>query len=306
LGGVGNKEAANVDVTTAKGFVVGKPEEFVFNGGPADGGAEDILAEGQTSICEEIGEEAIGVEFVIAEEFEEGAVELVGAVLEGDVDDGAGGAAIFGGVAGGLDFELLHGVEMSVDGEGDAFLAGAIDIVAGCSGGGAGDESGEGHEVAIADGHLQDCPVVDNLRERGSFRVDEGLAALDGNGFLGVSGLESDIDADGLIDLEPDVALLEPFEAGGFDADGVVPDDKISEQVDAIGAGIDGAGDAGGEIRDGDTGVRDDGAASVGDDAGDAGGGSLSKCCCGEAEQRGDELHGITSTVLLVRRNSGV
>jgi len=291
------------------------------------------LAEGQTSIGEEIGEEAIGVEFVIAEEFEEGAVELVGAVLEGDVDDGAGGAAIFGGVAGGLDFELLHGVEtgyddgvteeggvvvdaiehevvvfdaLSVDGEGDAFLAGAIDIVAGCSGGGAGDESGEGHEVAIADGHLQDCPVVDNLRERGSFRVDEGLAALDGNGFLGVSGLESDIDADGLIDLEPDVALLEPFEAGGFDADGVVPDDKISEQVDAIGAGIDGAGDAGGEIRDGDTGVRDDGAASVGDDAGDAGGGSLSKCCCGEAEQRGDELHGITSTVLLVRRNSGV
>jgi hypothetical protein len=55
-------------------------------------------------------EEAGGVEVGVADELVERGVEFVGAALRGDVDGGAGGAAVLGALVVGHDLELGDGV----------------------------------------------------------------------------------------------------------------------------------------------------------------------------------------------------
>ena len=62
------------------------------------------------------GEEVAGVELFVAEEFEEGAVELIGTRLLVDHDDAAVGASVFGGVAVDFDAEFVDRVDDGVEG----------------------------------------------------------------------------------------------------------------------------------------------------------------------------------------------
>src|SRR5580700_10525598 len=54
------------------------------------------------------GEEALGIEGGIAEELEQGAVEIVGAGFSGDQYCGSGAGAVLGGVVVGQNFEFLN------------------------------------------------------------------------------------------------------------------------------------------------------------------------------------------------------
>ena len=204
LGGV--KAALNDAEMLAHPFVVGEDEELVFDDGRAEAIAELVA-------LERLGfgrEEVAGVEGVVAEEFVDAAVDLVGAGLGGDVDD-AGGVAEFGLEEIALDLEFLDGVEGRVDGgvadarvaefdaveqvAGGAFaLAADEDAAVGALGGG-GDEAGrafagrdlgddagreraEGEVIAAVQGKVFDGALGDQLAEGGGVGVgDFGVSA---------------------------------------------------------------------------------------------------------------------------------
>jgi hypothetical protein len=272
--------------------------EFGDDDGAAEGAAELVEAEGGAAGAAAVGEEVVGVEFVVAEEFVGGEVEVVGATFGDDVEDAAGGAAIFGGEAIGFDLELLDHVGVGVD-DGLVLAGGGIGgaveeelvrvgalAVDGVGDGGdliddevvdalgvadAGDEHGEGVGVAAEQGEFGDLFVADDLADGGAFAVEEGDLGFDLDGFGEGAELHDDIEAGDLLDGEGDTGLADGVEAGLGDIDFVVAGGEGGEGVVAFGGGLGGGDEAGGGGADGNAGLGDNSAGGVGDAAGEGG-----------------------------------
>ena len=126
-GAIARVRARRVDhcwggINLADAFIGEEEECFVFEDGAADGAAELVFAQlglagrdgvGGGSDVDDV-EVVARVEEVVAEELEDGAVELVGAGAGDGVDDAAGFAAVFGGGVGSDDGEFLDGVDAEV------------------------------------------------------------------------------------------------------------------------------------------------------------------------------------------------
>src|SRR5262249_29713485 len=82
--------------------------------GPAERAAKLVEAERGTPDTAAVGEEVIGVQFVVAEEFISGEMKIVGSALRDHVEDSPGSAAIFSGKAVGLHLEFLHHVRIGI------------------------------------------------------------------------------------------------------------------------------------------------------------------------------------------------
>src|SRR5580658_1060470 len=85
-------------------LAIDEEEGFVLANRAADGTAELV----QIELFWRGGEEALGIERGIAEELEQGAVEIVGAGFRGDQYCGSSAGAVFGGVIVGQNFEFLN------------------------------------------------------------------------------------------------------------------------------------------------------------------------------------------------------
>ncbi len=170
-------------------------------------------------------ERAVGVEDGVAVVLPHTAVELVGAAVDGDVDDGAGGAAELGGVVVGLHAELVDGVRRGRDGlVGEALVRGAVGVVVhtvekevvelralavdveGSVAAGdrlvlevvAADAGHEGHEVAVGaavQGQIAHFPLGDDGAGIAGFALKLGGGSGDGNGLRNIADLEGDVHA---------------------------------------------------------------------------------------------------------------
>src|SRR5712692_11586455 len=116
----------------AEAFVVGEEEGVVGSQGTAGGGAELVALEGCSgALVEEVG----GIEGVVAQEFERGAVPLIAAGLRDDDDLTAGMLAEFGAIGIALHVEFANGVHAEQHAAGAAGLhvvfrsAGVFDAV---------------------------------------------------------------------------------------------------------------------------------------------------------------------------------
>ncbi len=128
----------------AKAFVGEEEEELVLDDGAANDAAEVILLFGVAGELRNgvVIEPVVGIEDIVAEVFEGGAVEAVGAAARDDGELGTGGAAVLGVEGVGLDLVFLHIVD------GDEVVVAAI--VAGC-GRGAGAGGTEVDVTALGD-----------------------------------------------------------------------------------------------------------------------------------------------------------
>src|SRR5206468_3630717 len=90
-GGGGDVGKIRLAFTAAPALVIDKEEGAVVADGAAESGAELVLAEGGLAAAELVVEPIVGVQAIVAEEFEGAAVERVAPGLDLDVDDAAGG-----------------------------------------------------------------------------------------------------------------------------------------------------------------------------------------------------------------------
>ncbi len=246
------------------------------------------------------------VEEVVADVVERGSVEAVGAVLDGEVDDAAGEAAILGAVVGGLHAELLNGVERRRDlraGVAGIFVVDAVDVDAGGVGarpagdvgcalgfdlGGldAGDGEGEVVEVAAVEGNLGDFDGRDDIALGHVFGVDEtDVVGGDGDGGGDVANLELNVEAGGLVGLQLEVLLGGGLEAGHGDGHVIQTGIERGDGVLALAGGGDGPDLVSAGVADGHGGAGDDGARDVGDAADESGGRRL------RVHRAGDDKH---------------
>ena len=119
----GDGEEGLVWAALAGAFVDGIPEGAVADDLTAGTGTEFVALEEALGDAVAVVLPTVGIEAIVAEEFEKDAVEFVGAGLGGDVDDATGGATEFGGVSGGFYFEFADGFDR--DGVGVAGFGGA-------------------------------------------------------------------------------------------------------------------------------------------------------------------------------------
>ena len=313
-GGKGVGALADVRILEAA-----EEEGFVFEDGSTEGAAVLVAFEtvvgAATGDGVKGGEKVAGVETVVAEEPVGAAVEVIGAGAGGDVDDAAGAATVFGGVAVGLDTDFLDEVGVGegvgdgavgvhvvaaihevVDAVGFAAADGNGDLIGGLEGGAdvladGDDAGGDGDElegVAPIEGELDHAGVVDDVAEDGVGGIDGGGLAADLDDFGGGTDREGGIDPEALVDLEFDAGLAEALEAFGFDVEGVGTNGKGGESEEAGGVRRAGADDAGLFMADADLRGRDGGAAGVRNGAGEATG-ALGEG--GEREQIEDSVH---------------
>ncbi len=104
-------------LTAAESFVIGEEEELVLaviqlrdQDRPTCGEPELILAKLTLLNSAGVFEEVRSIQFIVAQEFPDGAVESVGAGLDGGVENGGTGAAELGAEIGSLHFEFFHRV----------------------------------------------------------------------------------------------------------------------------------------------------------------------------------------------------
>ncbi len=115
-------------IDAAEALIVAEDEELILQDRSAGCRAELILVERQRAV--ERPEESGGVQNRVAVVFPERAVQLVGAALDGYVDDGSGSVIVLGAVVVGLDFELLDGVGARLHYlVREALVAGAVGVV---------------------------------------------------------------------------------------------------------------------------------------------------------------------------------
>lgn len=230
LGG-GELAAAFVDVKE-EGFVLAVVD-LGDDERAAEAGAVFVALEGAELAAAGVGEVAIGIHAAVAEEFEDAAVEGIGAGLGGDGEDAAAGAAVFGAVGVGLDTEFfdafdggdgavgVHVGSVGIHRDGDAIhhdgvrgIATAIhgetsdgfeaftDAAVTASGAEAHDARGERCEtedVASVEREVDDALVFNDAAKGGGGGVDELRAAADGDRFCECADLESDVDGSFLL-----------------------------------------------------------------------------------------------------------
>lgn len=212
-------------------FVVEEEEGFVALDGAAEGASEDIAAEGIAPGSRAVGEETVGIEFVVAEKFEDVAVELVGTALEGHDDACAADVAVFAAAVAGDDFDLFEGVDVGLiaDAVADGFsgfdaveqevvrlfaiavylgaAAAALEACGGAhdGGGGAdgsGDEQGKVGEIAAVEGDGGELTGVDGVAGGGGFGLEDGSGSADLDGLGEFADLHFEVDAGDLVDFE--------------------------------------------------------------------------------------------------------
>lgn len=121
-----------------------------------------------------------------------------------------------------IDFALAVGGDGdAVAGDGEA--AGAIEAHADAELD-AGDEDGEGGDVAAVQGEFDDAFVVDVAADGGVLGLQGHAGGGDFDGFGGLADLHLEVDAGFLLELDGDVLLLFGFEALGGDPYGVFAD----------------------------------------------------------------------------------
>ena len=301
-------------------FVIDEEEEFVFDERAAEGCAELVAVEG--GFAGGGLEVAGGVEVGIAEEFEDGAVELIGAGAHDGVDDAAADAAVFGAEVTGDDAEFGKGVGGGLDDlAGVVLVAGAVRVVveaiheevvegaahavdvegafAGRGGGGEGDgdgrdvdvggEEGEAGVLATVEGEFGHGLRADDLGVFGGIGIDEAGLTADGDGVGDVADLKDGVDTLAGVDGDVDIGGGEAGEAGEFDGDGVVADADIEEVVVA-GVVCGGFGfDVGVLIGEGDGGFGDGLAGGVTNGAEDLRVFELGEAGEGEKAEEGEE-----------------
>ncbi len=128
-GGSGQGGKQNWIEDAAEALVISEDKDLVLYDGAAQRGSELILLErGLHSIHG--FDKAGGVEIGVAQKFPKFAVQLIGAALDGGVDDCASGAPVLGAVVIGLHLELCQGIGIRLDHlVGKALIAGAIRVV---------------------------------------------------------------------------------------------------------------------------------------------------------------------------------
>jgi hypothetical protein len=239
---VGNAGAGACALPDAAVFVGEEEEQFVALDGAAEGAAEVVVA-----VFAAGGEEVAGVEFIVAEEFEEGAVKVVGAGFGDDVDLGAAVAAVVGGVGVAFDADFGDGVEVD---HGEVVAVEGVDVAAAVEGpivgagltaaegegdAGVGAEAGllglhgadtglEGHQLGEAagiEGEFLDLGAIDGGADVGRGGVDLGGAGFNADGVGDRADGELGVDADGLRGADSDVVGFGFLEAGFFEGEGV-------------------------------------------------------------------------------------
>ena len=174
---------------------------------------------------------------VVADEVVGGAVPLVGAAAGDGVDEGPGGGTELGGVIGGLDGELLEGVErradhvalLVIEAAEIVNVAGSVEekgvletviavgdeavVASGGLGDDAGDEVGGLDIVAAVEGNVGKFFGFDDLLDGLGLVLDEGSFAGDGNGLGGLADLQCWRERDGSSHLNVDGTLLKGLEA---------------------------------------------------------------------------------------------
>ena len=289
----------------AEAFIVAEEECFIRMDRAAKGGAELVALEGRGgALIEEIG----GVEIVVTDKFECGAVELVAARAGGDNDLASRALAELGAVRVALDVEFADGVNAEEHAAAAARLhvvfggAGVFDAVqqenillgtiardgeivggggvrdAGAAGllgreiDDAGIEREEEIVAAAVEGKIVDLLFGDESGDIACGGVDDGSVGDDGDlGFDGAD-LELKVHAGFLADDQGDTSAEGVLEASFGNADFVLADGKSEDEVAAGIVGGGGAEGAGFNIPGGYVGRGDGGAGGICDEAGDAGG----------------------------------
>ncbi len=235
-------------------------------------------------------EPRIGVQVVVAEELEQGAVKIVAAGAGDDVDDAAGEASVFGAVAVGDHAELFYriGVRRDVAGVTQAGHVGAaIQVIV--------DRTGAAVHAAVDHGALLRKPQHDAVRGGGDARnqVEQGIhvaadngqggdfRVLDGAPDLRVVGVHQrsaarDVDFFGHradveprvharihVDVECDALLYKLLEAGGGHFQGVGANRHELEAVRAFRGCLRTTYEVGADVGCRDLRARHDGPGSV-------------------------------------------
>ena len=191
-GGIGNEGGARLVEILAEAFVVAEDEGAVASDRAAGGGAELIALKRRSgALVEEVG----SVERVVAEEFVNRAVEIIGAGLRGDDDLPAGVLAEFGAVVVALDVEFANGID-------------AEELAAGSAGshvvfGGAGEfDAVEEEEILLravaVDGEVAGGRGVGNAGTAGFLRCEIDDAGIEGEEEVVAAAVEREI-FDGLL-----------------------------------------------------------------------------------------------------------
>ena len=107
-------------VGDAKRLGIAKVEDLVLPDGQTQRGSELVLMVGGNRGCEPVPRIKIGIADILPQI----AMDLVGAGLDADVDDGSGGVAELGAVVGSVNLELSQSVRWRLD-----VVAGAVLLV---------------------------------------------------------------------------------------------------------------------------------------------------------------------------------
>ena len=283
----------------AQALVVAEPERPVLHQRSADRGAELVAFPLRLRRSERVREEVVGVETVVAEELVDAAANGVGARLDRRVDDGARAAAELGGVGVRLNLELLqrldrrlhqlhvlaaervrvgdvvdaveqeHVVERAIA----VHVQHALEVDArqpGSTGKHTGRQQRQLVVVPAVERQFDDLLLIDDRASRRGQRVEQRRRADDLDGLGEPAGLQRDIDARHLCDLQRQARahrLLEPL---ALHRHRVVAGSKAGNDVGPGVGRCRSHGDAGLHVRHDHDGVRDHCAGRVGDGARDS------------------------------------
>ena len=275
-------------------------ENFVALEWAADGASELLLA----IVRLERQEGIVRAEGTVAEIIESRAVQVIGAGLGDDVDDGAAGAALLGAVSGGGDAELLHDVggdfvggaiASARLGEESVVVVAAVDEEAVLEsanaaegeiavGGGieaarilrdAGREQGEVGEAAAVQGEIVQGALVEQRGDAVGLSVDQDGRCGDSHGFMWAGYGEVEIQRCGAANIHLQLGRDLRGHAFGGDAGGVIAGREQVESEAAFGVGGCGEAQAGRGADHDDGRLRNAAAGGIEDRAVESAGGVL-------------------------------
>ena len=242
-------------------FIMREEEELVLDDGSAHRTPELVQAE---RILVHAIEVIAGIHRVVANVFEQAAVQFVAARFGDDADLAAGPGAVFGGVVAGFHAELLHRFEAGLQAEGRGSLAvqvagrgihnrGAFhaielycvllirlpteaDVVKGTAAGGlrSGSQEVQLRNLAPVDGHFRHFAGIYVGSDGGGTGFHHGqIAARNRDGGGDSRSLQGDVQGSFLADRQVDVFVCSRFQPGGGCGNGIGGGRKAGGEVDA-------------------------------------------------------------------------
>src|SRR5262249_40434649 len=121
----------------------------------------------------------------------------------------------------------------------------------------AGRERNEVQDVAAIERKLLYGASVDDLAQVGALGLDDGSVGLDLDRLVNVADLQSDVAANGGIDLDRDLIARMTFEPGPFDLHAVGARHQVHEAIASILIGCSFPAIAGSDVGDADSGSDD-------------------------------------------------